>query len=180
MPLCLRRVDWPVAQLLPCLRDCRPWVDEPLLASLDSGSEVEVLRAIELLKGLRIAPGLPFQQSLLAQAAPALLAESLLLADQPALLVQVRSFLSHSDNRVRAAAAEALARIGDASDLNTLTAMLGDLSWRVRNAAARAILVLPGGGEQSLHEAGERCGDRYGRNMAQHVLAERAMAVADY
>ncbi len=176
VPQCVQRVDWPVSQLLPSLRDCVPWLAAPLLGMLDSRDEREVARTLELIAGLRIPVDLPLQQRLLRQTSPALLAASLPLVDQAALLGTVRACLRHEDSRVRAAAAKALSRAGTADDLDTLEVMLCDLSWKVRNSAARAIVALPGGGTDALRTIGDRCTDRYGRNMAEHVLAEIRLA----
>lgn len=176
VPQCVQRVDWPVSQLLPSLRDCVPWLAAPLLGMVDSRNEDDVMRTLELIAGLRIPVDLPLQQRLLQQTAPALLAASLPLVDQSVLLEPVRTCLRHEDSRVRAAAASALARTGTAADLDRLEPMLCDLSWKVRNSAARAIVALSGGGTDALRVIGERCTDRYGRNMAEHVLAEIRLA----
>lgn len=178
IPLCVQRADWPVTELLPGLRDSSPWIAGPLLAAFDSPHEHERRRSLQLAKGLRIPIELPLQQRLLSQSPAALLAESLPLVDQATLLPDVRACLVHADNRVRAAAVEALVRLGDAGDLATMAAMLGDPSWRVRNAAAHAIVSLPGGGLAALRRVADECDDRYGRNMAEHVLAEERLAAA--
>ncbi len=177
IPLCVQRDDWPVPQLLTSLRACIPEVTAPLLAALDSSDEREAARAIRLVAGLRIAPDLPTQQKLAGQASPLLLSASLGLIDQPALLGRVRDCLRHPDHRVRAEAINALGRIGEASDIGALAAMLGDPNWHVRNRAARAIVTLPGGGVAGLQQVANACEDRYGRNMAEHVLAEIRFAV---
>lgn len=176
VPLCLQRDDWPVSQLLPSLRECSAWLLPPLVAALDDVDEARVQRALQLIAGLRLSPDVQVQHRLMSRHSPALLASSLPLVDQPALLPRVRILLLHEDNRVRAAAVDALARLGAAADLDLLAARLTDGSWRVRNSAARAILALPGGGTHALEQAGERCGDRYGRNMTEHVLAEHRLA----
>lgn len=176
VPLCLGRDDWPVSQLLPSLRECSAWMLAPLVTALSDENETRVRRALQLFAGLRLSPDLAVQERLLAQARPGLRAAALPLVDQPALLPRVRALLADDDSRVRAAAVDALARIGHAADLDALAARLTDRSWRVRNSAARAILALPGGGPEALRLAGERCGDRYGLNMAEHGLAEHRLA----
>lgn len=175
--LCVRRADWPVSQLLPSLRACSTSLMPPLLAALDDNAgELRIKRALQLIAGLRLTPDAGQQERLMTRASPLLLAESLPLVDQPALLPQLRACLVHEDERVRAAAADALARLGDASDLQQLARGLTDPSWPVRHAAARAIVALPGGGPAALRLAGQVCGDRYGRNMAEHVLADLRLA----
>lgn len=176
VPLCMRRDDWPVSQLLPSLRECSTWLLAPLVASLSDPDEAHVRRALQLIAGLRLSPDAAIQQRLLAQASAPLLAESLALIDQPSLLPQVRDLPRHADSHVRAAAIDALARMGGTTDLEAVAAGLTDPSWRVRNSAARALLALPGGGPEVLRLAGERSGDRYGRNMTEHVLAEHRLA----
>ncbi len=175
-PLCTRRDDWPVSQLLPSLRACSGWLLPPLVAALSGASEAHVERALQLIAGLRLSPDIDVQRRLLAQPSPALLATSLALIDQPALLPPLRALLGHDDSRVRAAAVDALARIGNAADIAPVAARLTDASWRVRNSAAHALLALPGGGPDVLRQAGLACGDRYGLNMTEHVLAEHRLA----
>ncbi len=172
VPQCVQRDDWPVPQLLTILRPCAAGVAAPLLAALDGPDERATTRAIRLLAGLRIAPDLTTQHKLVSLASPPLLSEALALVDQPALLTPLRDCLRHADQRVRVAAINALARIGDASDLDAMAAMLGDRNWNVRNSAARAIVALPGGGIDGLRRLADACEDRYGRNMAEHVLAD--------
>ncbi len=174
-PLCVQREDWPVPQLLPALRDCGEAVTAPLLAALDQPCEHGARRAVQLVAGLRLSPELAQQQALLLRTSPGLLAESLALIDRTAMLDEVRALLAHDDNRVRAAAVEALIRIGDGHDLAVMPALLADRSWRVRNAAARAIVALPGGGQDKLAEIAAASPSEAARQMAEHVRAERQL-----
>ncbi|MCM0044700.1 MAG: HEAT repeat domain-containing protein [Burkholderiaceae bacterium] len=162
-PLCTRRGDRPVSQLLPSLRACSGWLLPPLVAALSDANEAHVERALQLIAGLRLSPDMDVQRRLLAQ-------------PSPALLPPLRALLGHGDSRVRAAAVDALARIGNPADIAPVAARLTDASWRVRNSAAHALLALPGGGLDVLRQAGLACGDRYGLNMTEHVLAEHRLA----
>ncbi len=175
--LCVQREDWPVAQMLPSLRPVSAQLTAPLLAALERPQPSAVLRALQLLTGLRAALELNAQQRLLHFDSPALLTEALTLIDHPSLLNDLRRLLRHPDERVRTATIDTLARIGNAGDLDTLGLLLYDLSWRVRNSAARAIVSLPGGGTSALRRIADACTDRYGRNMADHVLADMALTI---
>ncbi len=175
VPRCVRREDWPVSQLLSSLRESGPVLLPAFLAEIDNAGNVHVSRALQLASGLRLALDAATQQRLLQLPRADSLAAALPLVDQSALLPQVRVLSRHPESSVRAAATRALARIGEPADLARLQALITDPSWVVRNQAAKAIVALPGAGQDALRAVEAATPDRYARNMAQHVLAELAM-----
>ncbi len=175
VPRCVRREDWPVSQLLSSLRDSGPVLLPAFLAEIDDASNTHVRRALQLSAGLRLAMDLSTQRKLLQMPRTDCIAAALPLIDQTALLPRVRELSEHPESMVRAAATRALARIGTLADLDRLHILMTDPSWVVRNQAAKAILALPGAGSDALRRFEASTGDRYARNMAQHVLAEMVL-----
>lgn len=174
VPRCVRRDDWPVSQLLSSLRESGPVLLPAFLAEIDDASNLHVRRALQMSSGLRLPMDTATQQRLLNLTRTDCLAAALPLVDQASLLPQVRALCKHADSAVRAAAARALARIGEPADLDRLQQLITDPSWVVRNQAAKSIVALPGAGAAALRLVEETTADRFARNMAQHVLAELA------
>ncbi len=173
VPRCVRRADWPVSQLLSGLRESGPVLLPAFLDEIDHDTPPQVQRTLQLIAGLRLVIETDTQRKLLQMSHPDCLAAALPLIDQAALLPEVRGLTAHAESVVRAAATQALARIGEPADLVRLTDLIRDASWVVRNRAARAILALPGAGPEALRAVESGTTDRYARNMAQHVLAEQ-------
>lgn len=82
-------------------------------------------------------------------------------------------FLRHANWEIRVQAANALGRMGDASQVSALAELLGDSEWWVRYRAAQAIADLTddSGALEYIHDAQS---DRYARDMLAQVMAERS------
>ncbi|MEP6887577.1 MAG: HEAT repeat domain-containing protein [Nitrospirales bacterium] len=106
------------------------------------------MRILHYLEVTRCTAGLPAVRTLLAResAETALKVACLKLIGQfqdPKDLALVRSFISHSDESVRAQAAVALGTIGMPADEGLLISLLADSQWDVRYRAAEALAHLP-------------------------------------
>ena len=149
LPLCLPKIalrpDWSLIRLAAILADVprgtlRPAFGRALLAHRN-GHPARLLR---LLRPARIDPDAralarflqPFQP-------PPVLVAALDVVRTPQLLRQVRWLRHHPDRLVRAGAAAAIARVGNRSDLLSLSVMLTDGDWAVRHAAALALVRMP-------------------------------------
>ncbi|BBI53633.1 hypothetical protein HORIV_60540 [Vreelandella olivaria] len=80
--------------------------------------------------------------------------------------------LSHPLADVRVAALHALKRQSDVEDVAFFTLALGDSNWWVRQAAADALVALPGIDEARLGVLLEGLQDRYGRDALRRAMAE--------
>lgn len=191
VPRCVRRDDWPVSQLLSSLRDSGPVLLPAFLEEIDAAGEDDArqagdrsnqrheraLRALQLIQGLHlnIEPGI--QRRLLQLPDTDSLAAALKLVDHAALQPQVLALSFHDQSVVRAAAADALGRVGQPEDFDRLCELITDASWVVRHCAAKALLALPGAGAAVLTTMADTISDRYAGNMLRHVLAEDATHV---
>jgi HEAT repeat protein len=85
------------------------------------------------------------------------------------------SFLTHENWQVRVQAANALARIGDSTQVSALAGLLEDNEWWVRYRAAQAIADLTADLDilRHIHDSQS---DRYARDMLSQVIAEYVYA----
>ena len=91
----------------------------------------------------------------------------------PDALPDVRSLAQHSAWQVRNQVSITLGQMGDASDVKLLTQLVMDSQWWVRYRAAQALIGLPFMATDALKTLIANLPDRYARDMAQQVFAER-------
>lgn len=171
----LGRSDWPVPRLGAMLRDAGPDACGPALAErVLFGEAAQQLRLLPLAR-LTEVPGRGSMVEALLQVAsdPFVLAATLQQTHSPGSLPRVRALTTHDDWQVRAYAALALGRLGNADDRRYLLALLTDREWWVRYRAAQALTRLPGFDPAAGDALLASLGDRYARDMVAQVLAER-------
>ena len=88
-------------------------------------------------------------------------------------LPDIRSLAQHSSWEVRNQVSITLGQMGDASDVKLLTQLVMDSQWWVRYRAAQALIGLPFMATDALKTLITNLPDRYARDMAQQVFAER-------
>lgn len=145
MPLFARRIDWPVTRALALLEQVDPEVVTHAIArSLPRSDNAAALRLVEFAAA---ADPLALQAAMVARLRhthdPQLHASVLRQINDPDYLDLVRHSCVHKVWFVRVQAANALARVGAAEDVDRLVAMLSDAEWWVRYRAAEALLKLP-------------------------------------
>jgi HEAT repeat protein len=91
-------------------------------------------------------------------------------ADHARILASLRDPLGAA----RLAAIEALRAQVLVSDADALLHMLSDRNWAVRQAAADALVSMPGLDPAGLSAMADAVYDRYGREAMQRALSERA------
>ena len=143
------RADWSppkVAALLSQLGSAL--IAQPLSEAALAATPDMAMRILHYLEITRCTAALPAVRTLLARESSetTLKAACLKLIGQfqdPKDLALVRSFISHSDESVRAQAAVALGTIGMPADEGLLISLLSDSQWDVRYRAAEALAHLP-------------------------------------
>lgn len=88
-------------------------------------------------------------------------------------LPDIRSLAQHSSWEVRNQVSITLGQMGDASDIQLLSQLIMDSQWWVRYRAAQALIGLPFIETDALKTLIANLPDRYARDMAQQVFAER-------
>jgi HEAT repeat protein len=129
-------------------------------------------RALRIAEALRIVLPDAVLAGALAAADIDLVTAALRIVGTPGLLPQVRELLAHPDWQVRVLAAKALGRIGDRSDVDRLSGLLGDREWWVRYRAAQAIAELPWLGAAELDALQAALTDRFAADILAQVIAE--------
>jgi hypothetical protein len=169
-----RRDDWSRASVATMLGDTRdPVLGPTLLAELGKSGDAEAPRLLPLLAVVPTADRWPVLAPRLAEDRPSeTLVAALKVVADPRALNHVRRLAGHPAWPVRALAATALARIGNAADLPRLQDLLTDPEWWVRYRAAGALLRLPGVTPALLDALSGSLGDRYGADMLRQVMAE--------
>jgi len=123
-------------------------IAQPLSQAATTAAPDMAMRLLHYLEVTRCTAALPAVRALLASESTdrAVQVACLKLIGQfqdPKDLSLVRSFISHSDEGVRAQAAAALGTIGMPADEGPLIALLSDAQWDVRYRAAEALAHLP-------------------------------------
>lgn len=179
MPLLLSRRDWAITQVAAVLSDAREAFGQRLASGIFTLDLQHWPRALALADALRLA--LPLQAILLAlkpeRSVDALVA-ALHLASGVALLPTVRTYLPHTDWRVRAEAVRFLGSFGDEDDIGPLQVLLDDQNWGVRYQAAQALASMPFVGLPALQAMREQPGGTRATAALDHVLAERQVHAA--
>lgn len=179
------RQDWALAHIVPTFAEVPPERVGPVLAaaiSTELYKEGRGIRAGGVARLLRLhvaAHGTALRPALL---------EVLSTSESPSTLVAALAALSHPEDTeyarrlvknvhwpVRAAAAQALGRMGNAEDFARLRDALGDASWWVRYRAARALCALPDVTPTELHDLARTVADRFAADMLRQALAEQEL-----
>lgn len=171
------RADWSppkVAALLSQIGSAS--IAQPLSEAAIVATPDMAMRILHYLEVTRCTAALPAVRTLLAResAEAALKVACLKLIGQfqdPKDLALVRSFIAHSDERVRAQAAVALGTIGMPADEGLLIALLSDSQWDVRYRAAEALAHLPLMKRERLAEIHARQHDAGARQILEPFLA---------
>lgn len=197
LPMAMRRRDWSRNRIeLACRSAGRDAVTQPLVDLLrESLPPWSRARLLELLRHADPRALAPWARAILdrplPQAAPArtgptadgdarpglerIAALRVLAAlHDPADRGRILAALRDPLGAARLAAIEALRAQGMAADAESLSRMLSDRNWAVRQAAADALVSLPGLRPDALATMGDAIDDRYGREALQRALAERA------
>jgi hypothetical protein len=174
LPRLARRVDWPVALFATMLAEADPEETarhlrevlrglprDPLVRMLPLVTVVDGGTADEILGGL-----------LASSTDPEILSAALKRAESPRLLPHVRRACVHPEWAVRTQAAAALGRVGERGDREPLLRLLCDPGWWVRYRAAQALLSGRFGAATEIAALALGLGDRYARDIVEHVLAE--------
>lgn len=182
VPLLLLRDDWEMVRASTLLHESRDVLGTEMAYRLSQPDELDTLvRKIRerLPQVLRMAEALRLQVSeaallplLVPDQPPDILIGALRLISGAQGLAAVRSLATHPDWRVRVQVARSLGRLGNASDVPRLTALLKDPQWWVRYRAAQALVGLPFVSRAELDALLADLPDRYAREIFQQVFAE--------
>ena len=177
LPMLLKRHDWSVAQLANFLRTAERafWLHlSKNILQMDKDLWTRALQMADALN-LQLPP-----QSMRYIIRNCDSAETLVMAFRTAsgmgLLPLVRSYLNHSDWRVRVEVAGFLQRFGDMEDAESLKGGLEDPHWWVRYAVAQALVKMPFFGAKRLLALRARSNNEMVRAMLDHVLAEHQVS----
>lgn len=103
---------------------------------------------------------------------PQVVAAALLVLQDPMMLTEIRALVGSPDAEVRKHLAMALGRLGSMQELDLLISLMSDPVWWVRYCAAQSLVSLRGMDSTRLDAMRRRLGDRYARDMLDHVRAE--------
>ena len=176
LPLVTRRDDWAAARVSSLLREAGPAAtSRPLQQAILDGTPEEATRLIGFLPTVhRSIAGKVVHEMLRRSVDDRVTAVCLRVADSPLELPQVRHLVNHPRWHIRMRAATVLGRIGYKQDKRLLERLLCDTEWWVRYRAAQALTGLPFMDRKELKRIRERLDDRFGRDMMDQVIAERA------
>ena len=171
-PLFVARDDWAMSHVAGILKEASAPVAGMLADLLPSLPPERLPRAMRIAEALRIDLPPALLENALASTDIGLVTAALRSVATPGLRGTVRGLLAHDDWQVRVLAAKALGRIGDASDVARLAALLGDREWWVRYRAAQAIVDLPWLGRAELDALHASLSDRFAADILAQVIAE--------
>ena len=182
IPRMEERRDWALPRLEAlCQQAGRQAVSEPLLAQL-STSQGSIGRAVGLLAWAEPGQAAPWARRFLAE-----LPADVQALDDEARDAALRSlgelrdprdrellmaYLDSESPALRLAALAALRRQAGADDVALFTPLLADPNWWVRQAAADALVALPGVDVATLTTLLETLADRYGQDALRRAMAE--------
>ena len=183
LAMCAARRDWAIAKVVSMLMECDAARTAPLLAAAiraelhgeredtpPGGALARLVRLHVVADGEEVRAAV---LEVLAEARdPEPLAAAVAALSRSDEARNARWFLGHADWQVRAAAAQALRRIGGRQDFVLLCAALGDPSWWVRYRAAQALRALAGTDTAELRALPARLTDAFAADMLRQVLAE--------
>jgi HEAT repeat protein len=172
-PLFVERDDWALSHVAGILKEASTPVAGVLVNLLPALPPERLPRALRIAEALRIDLPADVLSAALASADIDLVTAALRIVATPGLRNPVRGLLAHADWQVRVLAAKALGRIGDASDVDRLAALLADREWWVRYRAAQAIVELPWLGGAELDALQASLTDRFAADILGQVIAER-------
>ena len=184
LPLVESRPEWALPRLEAlCQQAGREAVTDPLLAALHAPSGSEG-RAVALLAWAGPSKAAPWARAFLGGV---LAADEWDGGDDEARCAALLSLgelrdprdrellLAHFDSQVpavRLAALAALRRQAGVADAERLTPLLADANWWVRQAAADALVALPGMDRATLEALHKGLNDRYGQDALRRAMAE--------
>ncbi len=173
-PLFVERDDWAMSHVAGILKEASAPVAGVLADLLPSLPPERLPRALRIAEALRIDVPPDVLSAALAGDDLERVTAALRIVATPGLRAPVRGLLAHGDWQVRVLAAKALGRIGDASDVDRLTALLADREWWVRYRAAQALVELPWLGRAELDALHASLTDRFAADILGQVLSERS------
>ena len=170
----VQRDDWSVARLGCMFAELGPAVVTPTLQTmLVARARRGLDRVVKLARfgdRSRIAPIV--RGWLSASDDPEVIMAALNYVEDARELPWAKGAARHEDWRVRMAAAKALGRIGEASELAALLELLRDQVWWVRYHAAQSLTKLHGMTPQELQLIRDNARDAFAADMLAHALAE--------
>ncbi|MBT2326860.1 HEAT repeat domain-containing protein [Variovorax paradoxus] len=176
LPAVLMRTDWEAPRVARMLGDAREAFASLLVPRIVGLPVAQKLRALELIEALRVPlPRAELALLLEARGEATIIAAALRVTNVPELRPDVLAHLEHPRWRVRMHAVDALARMARPSDVQRLAAMLTDREWWVRYRAAHALVGLAFPGHQDLATLKSLTEDSFGRDVLDHVFAERGL-----
>ncbi len=174
LPRLAMRADWPVPLFVTVLAEADAEAValrfREMLPGLARAQLIRLLPLVTVVDG-RTAEGV-LAGLLSASGDVDVLAAALKRVESPGLLPHVRRACSHAEWAVRTQAAAALGRIGERPDREALLRLLCDASWWVRYRAAQALLSGRFGAPAEIAALAVGLGDRFARDIVEHVLAE--------
>lgn len=178
VPLLLERDDWEIVRVASLLQESREVLGAQLVDSLGTLARDRLPRALKLVHALALQVPTPTLLALLQPDQPVeVLIAALRLAASAETLGAVRANLRHSDWRVRVQVAKTLGRIGEAIDVQHLTALVQDPEWWVRFRAAQALAGLPFLSRDKLSRLRASMPDRYAREIFRQVFSEGVLSL---
>lgn len=174
----LQRSDWPPASVDAIIAEEKQTLAGALIEAITTLPPKEGNRLVRYLALCDPKLATPLVDKILDEGADdfTLVAALKVLAHHASKTETSRAarYLTHENWHVRVQAANALGKMGDASQVDALTRLLSDGQWWVRYRAAQAIAALTHDMDdlEAIHSAQR---DRYARDMLTHVIAERAL-----
>jgi HEAT repeat protein len=177
--LAARREDWPAASVAAVLKETGPGVvSEPVALAILGAALPEKQRLLPYLETCERETALVVAREALAAAEDDKIVTMCLrvigyfrsIEDHGLAL----KYASHLRWHVRARAAWCLGRLAVPGDERVLSGLLADEQWWVRYRAAQALAAMPGIDTGDLLRLRGEQSDRYGRDILNQVIAERA------
>ncbi|MFM6992918.1 MAG: HEAT repeat domain-containing protein [Rhodoferax sp.] len=176
MPMLLARGDWDIARVGHMFQGASECFSALLAARLGKLPAGQRLRALRLAHSMHLQLPADGLRELLRGARDASVIVAVYrAATGPALLPEIRAGLRHEDWRVRVGAVNAIARLGQKSDVHTLTALLADPQWWVRYRGAQALAGPVSISPQGLKELWWKAKDPGARAILYQVCVERGV-----
>lgn len=182
-PILLQRYlaydDWPAPRVGTLLRESpHDAIGSTIARRLIEGNLYEQLRLLPLLRFADVVQvDRLLDRIVRISREPQVLSIALRQLRGPGALSEVRGLAGHEDPLVRSAAAQALGRIGNATDENLLMTLMADANWWVRYRAAQALVGMPRVTADDMVQLRRITQDRYARDMLAQALAERGLQI---
>lgn len=176
VPRIVDRNDWVDGGIAQMLGEAGPKLVGPELSmtTLQVNDGV-ASRLVRFLAGIDPAAAMPVIRTILSEAHDEhLVSTCLQVMSDGTELDTVRKLLRHPRWHVRMHAATAMGRFGGPRDMPDLQPLLQDSQWWVRYRSAQALRKLAGA-RDDLQRIRDGLGDRFARDILEHVIAEQAL-----